>query len=932
MEPHRSSPSNYSFSGGNYTGDRPANFDRSAFSEKAFLSSPVPARVSPKTGANDNGVTAIRSPHLSSFEGGNYSQGPSPSEARRLLDATLDPSYKMLRSTTFEGAPYSSANHPITIPSSLTGTNHRTMSGNLFRSGQEELNESHSANFQKELEQVRQQLRTLVSTVEDNAVDSPVKHHVHTGNTSVGNEGDTVGTLGSEMSNPFTQLKASLEKSASSGATEAMQSFLERERHSMMAEFQREVSKLDKERADMRTREAEQKRVVQQCLWECDVMKQREVHKEESLVRFQQELSIAADTLMVDRKKFIDAGLAKDRQIELLSREVDLLTSSLKEESSRYDSIQKHVVEQQQQFLRYKQEQEQVMNEKTSEFARVQARLQSEIERLEATHQETLAKVADRSSKDLKAAGDVKSKMRTLEGDVQRLDMEVLALQRERDALKSEISLLQARHTTEISKLESRHQASLEQEIARKMLDMQERVSVSDGLLREQHADQIAKLLAKHTDESRTTSARFQEELDKSMSYTEKIKNEFKRNITELQHKLAHAQATVTTLASNLQQNESTHSEQLTQLGSQLQQALRSQYASVSRIAADLAASSKHFTEDLSQSSFSGRGGEGSIPAASSPLAASYSNLYGTSSTGSSGLGAREQSKSTPGAHRGGNEFRSFYDGVAVPEGGIRSDTFEGKTWSGGGHDESSSDLVPLSNRMTRSSAALELDISGIEPHGQSQSTPFSFERSPRGDHNGTPARPNFFTAASKGADSGGGGNFAIKDNKKMDLNLDLSQYATFSFRNGESPGVGLNKAGDGSTKKQTLAVSTIAERGGIARDYKKPWQPNYFHHLVRSPGHVDDAILSETPEGGSGSQSILSPGALSNLASAVKLDGKRDDRGDESFNKTHVAFGSPKQERTVKFAPPSPSRVQSPASPPHFPRRGKEDTSRIWK
>lgn len=225
-------------------------------------------------------------------------------------------------------------------------------------------------------------------------------------------------------------------------------------------------------------------------------------------------------------------------------------------------------------------------------------RVNAEVKELE----EQLSTLRHKRAADLERAekevAELKTKNRELQGVGHKHETELLSLRRERDGLKSDLALQAARAESERGGLVNKTRAEAERAAEARAAADRERAATELDRLRESHRAELAKLTESHRAElAELRSARAGRD-EEAMARLAQERDQCVRDREGLEFRLSESQAKIQALQAALKAREALNTEQVAQLGSQLESVLKQQYDSVAKAATELTAASKTLSDE----------------------------------------------------------------------------------------------------------------------------------------------------------------------------------------------------------------------------------------------------------------------------------------------------------------------------------------------
>ncbi|XP_064185019.1 uncharacterized protein cntrob isoform X1 [Anguilla rostrata] len=356
------------------------------------------------------------------------------------------------------------------------------------------------------------------------------------------------------------------------------------------------IEQLDKTLAKVvegwRRQEEEKSAGVRRLQEQKEAAERAQAKQQEVLVRFEQSLSQAAETLDREQKRAEELRMAK-RQLE---QQLAELREQQQEQTRQREEVQGEV----EQLQLQAQEAQASLAQHREAWASREQELQERVA-LQGTQLDREKSNREREAQQLQ---DAQQELQEVQGRLQQLERELDEVRRERDGVRMDRALDQARFESQCSQLEVEYKLSVEQQVTERLAALQEANAKTSASLREQHRKQLLDLSARHERELSAQLVQFKTELQEREERLRELTEEYERKVSVKQEEVVLLEASRRKLEA-----------QRTELVTRLQQLMRSHWAEALRLLAlqgqmDEAASPSSLCERASDGDSGGRGWE----------------------------------------------------------------------------------------------------------------------------------------------------------------------------------------------------------------------------------------------------------------------------------------------------------------------------------
>ncbi|XP_045201260.2 uncharacterized protein LOC123554904 isoform X2 [Mercenaria mercenaria] len=326
------------------------------------------------------------------------------------------------------------------------------------------------------------------------------------------------------------------------------------------------IEQLDKQLARVmegwKKRDQEKDAFVEEMQKEKEEIENNLKQQQEMISNFEHDMSAAVDALRQEkenaaqnadelREKIQETERSKSHVEELLDAEkekVDLMQQECDNLRESRETLDKKLDQMQRRLHR----------EQDDWFQREQELLQR-IEEVSEKSNKILQAERAKNEEQGKLAEEIMDQYQAANTAVKKLEMELDAALREKESIKVEMGIMEAKFENAQRVLEADMHSTMEKQIAEQIADVQRRHEKSEDELREKHREQMLELSKKNGKEMERQLSVFREEMQKK-------EEEFRKQLQELEARLAEYRTENADLKISKQKLESTRLEILTKL------------------------------------------------------------------------------------------------------------------------------------------------------------------------------------------------------------------------------------------------------------------------------------------------------------------------------------------------------------------------------
>lgn len=302
------------------------------------------------------------------------------------------------------------------------------------------------------------------------------------------------------------------------------------------------IEQLDKTLAKVvdgwKKHEGEKVAIINQLKVERENAELSQQHQQEMLLQFEKELAQAVEALTKEQQKAAQAEKEKQTQLkqqmeertkllECLSKERDTVAQIEREQ----ESLQKELEEVTNKYA----EADEALKKQSSFVEELEARIAN----LTTKHEMSLLKEKERLNQEIQKGNDCQAVLASVQKDVQRLEMELDTSNREKESLKMELRLMEAKHEANRTKEETERQAEMEREMSKRLEEVHIQMSKAESEMREMQRKQLQEMSVKHKEDLQQQLAKFHEELKKKDIKLKTTSDDYEERICAFQEKMA---------------------------------------------------------------------------------------------------------------------------------------------------------------------------------------------------------------------------------------------------------------------------------------------------------------------------------------------------------------------------------------------------------
>ncbi|XP_074632891.1 uncharacterized protein LOC141891787 [Acropora palmata] len=302
------------------------------------------------------------------------------------------------------------------------------------------------------------------------------------------------------------------------------------------------IEQLDKTLAKVvdgwKKHEGEKVTIINQLKVERENAEQSQQRQREMLLQFEKELAQAVEALTKEQQKAVQAENEKQTQLKQQMEERTKLLECLSNEKETVALMEKE-----KEGLRTELEEIKIKFDEVDEALKEQTNFVEELEariaNLTTEHEMALLQEKEKLNQEIQKGKDCQAVLTSVQKDIQRLEMEQDTSNREKESLKMELRLMEAKHEANKTKEETEKQAELEREMTKRLEEIHSQMSKTESEMRESHRKQLQEMNVKHKEDLQQQLAKFHDELKKKEVKLKTTSDDYEERIRGYQEKLA---------------------------------------------------------------------------------------------------------------------------------------------------------------------------------------------------------------------------------------------------------------------------------------------------------------------------------------------------------------------------------------------------------
>ncbi|XP_046853469.1 centrobin-like isoform X2 [Xenia sp. Carnegie-2017] len=222
-----------------------------------------------------------------------------------------------------------------------------------------------------------------------------------------------------------------------------------------------------------------------------------QLRQQEVLAQFEKDLNDAAVALSREQQRATDVERDKDNQISAFMKERNEFAQALEREKTKNENFGKEF-ENLEQSIRSAKESQSLFEQEKLTWQEEKSQLESKIELITKTHAQDMENERKLVDREKQVAEDSQRVLSAVQKEVQQLTQQLDTCFREKENLKTEITLMTAKFEAQRTRQESEHRAELERQMSKNLREAQSQLSKTENEIKNAHKKQIEDLTKKY--------------------------------------------------------------------------------------------------------------------------------------------------------------------------------------------------------------------------------------------------------------------------------------------------------------------------------------------------------------------------------------------------------------------------------------------------
>ena len=254
--------------------------------------------------------------------------------------------------------------------------------------------------------------------------------------------------------------------------------------------------------------------------------------QQDILAQFEKDLSLAAEALSQEQQRATNAERVKHNEVNALLQERDELLQLLEEENAKSANLNREYQRSEENVREANALQKMFEQEKIA-WQEERAQLESQIELITKAHTEDLENERKLVEHEKQVAEDSQRVLSAVQKEVQQLTVQLDTCFREKENLKTEITLLTAKFEAQRTRQDSEHRSELERQISKNLRDAQSQQSRSENEIKIVHKKQIEDLTKKYRRDLEEQLNNFHQQLKEKDRKLKETSEEYEERLTK---------------------------------------------------------------------------------------------------------------------------------------------------------------------------------------------------------------------------------------------------------------------------------------------------------------------------------------------------------------------------------------------------------------
>ncbi|XP_070537800.1 calponin homology domain-containing protein DDB_G0272472-like isoform X2 [Ptychodera flava] len=267
--------------------------------------------------------------------------------------------------------------------------------------------------------------------------------------------------------------------------------------------------------------------------------------QQELLKKFEAELSQAVEQLTKEQLRASRAENDIEAQMVLHNKERDETLKVIEMEKKRVEELEvwkNEAIKRNKKLEKDLEEACRTLDQECEHWQREKQEYQDKLKKAAEEHFVALNQEKKTAERERRAAEDSQIVLSSVQAELDKVKLELDTAKRDKENLKMEISLLEARHEASQSKQESEHQAEMEKLMADNLAEFHDKLVETEAELRETHRKQVQEINERHQEDLEQRRLDSELELTKKDARLKATTQEYEDRLEECRREIADLQ------------------------------------------------------------------------------------------------------------------------------------------------------------------------------------------------------------------------------------------------------------------------------------------------------------------------------------------------------------------------------------------------------
>eukprot|EP00039_Didymoeca_costata_P009247 m.122093 g.122093 ORF g.122093 m.122093 type:complete len:634 (+) comp14415_c0_seq7:142-2043(+) len=256
-------------------------------------------------------------------------------------------------------------------------------------------------------------------------------------------------------------------------------------------QYREQIDQMQRERDLWTAREQEQVEVVRACLKECDELRQEHAARQESLRQFQQEMTIAVETLDNERREWQNQVADQKKQIMFLEKELQTGRVAWKTNSDKIERESQRLKEEIDRLSKSMLDLKEEYTTAKIDWNKRERVLQSELTECRASALAFTSKEMKRETASATEKSELQGKVLELQTENKKLEIEIAKSTEVQNALRNRLTHVLANSEEQKANMTEALKANMEEKLLRSVSEEQAKYTAAMDEIRARHREQL---------------------------------------------------------------------------------------------------------------------------------------------------------------------------------------------------------------------------------------------------------------------------------------------------------------------------------------------------------------------------------------------------------------------------------------------------------